>query len=108
LKTINNENQKDLWGNPVPIQMDEKQLRRSRRNADGSFKNNPLILLYGTTEGEICKDCENLYRRERTNKWYKCSLRRCSGSPVTDHRVNWPACGKFVKREGELQICYLH
>ena len=100
--------QKDLWGNPVPDQMDEKQLRRSRRNVDGSFKYNPLIPLYGEKEGEKCKNCEHLIRRQRAGRWYKCLFRKVGGSPTTDHRVNWPACGKFVKREGEIRVCHLH
>ena len=38
---------------------------------------------------------------ELAKKYYKCRYRKCSGSPTTDHRVNWPACGKFKSKDND-------
>ena len=57
---------------------------------------NPVIKVFGTgPEGEKCKNCKHLFDRSFSKKYYKCAIRINSTSPKTDHRVNWPACGKF-------------
>ena len=58
---------------------------------------NPCIAVYGDgPPGAKCKTCELLYRQSGTAKtYYKCELRRNTRGPGTDHRVNWPACGKY-------------
>jgi hypothetical protein len=62
----------------------------------GAFKVNPLLALYGPgPEGAICRDCVHLERHQYGTTFYKCDLRRNTSSPTTDHRVRWPACGKF-------------
>lgn len=58
-------------------------------------KVNPCIALYGNgPEGVKCGTCVHLYVKRYANKYYKCGL-RTSGGLATDHRVNWPACGKY-------------
>lgn len=68
------------------------------RNRDGSHKFNPM-LVHGTTEGEKCKTCIHLVAKRYSKTYYKCALRRNvqKSSPQSDHRINWPACGKFEK-----------
>lgn len=57
---------------------------------------NPCVELYGAgPEGERCKHCTHLYVKQYSSNYYKCDLRRNSNGPATDHRANWPACGRF-------------
>lgn len=53
---------------------------------------NPMTAVYGIRKGETCSSCEHLIRHRR---WFKCQLRRNTHGAATDHRMNWPACGKF-------------
>lgn len=65
---------------------------------------NPCIALYGPgPAATTCKECVHLrYRVQRNPKrWWKCDLRRVSHSPSTDHRVSWPACGRYEQRTQE-------
>lgn len=50
-------------------------------------------------EGKRCKHCAHIYRKEFAKNYYKCDLRGDTNGPGTDHRVNWPACGKFEERK---------
>jgi hypothetical protein len=89
----------DLFGGVTPQETKPQQSRRIRmqeRNADGSWKINPMIKLYGEMPGKKCKTCIHLFYRQFSKKYYKCELRegRCSRGPSSDHRVNFPACGK--------------
>jgi len=59
-------------------------------------KTNPMIRIYGQgPEGKRCKHCKHITCKEFGNTYYKCDLRRNTNGPATDHRINWPACGKF-------------
>ena len=61
-------------------------------------KANPLIRSFGKgPEGERCKNCKHLYYKSYSKVYYKCDLRPDTNGPGTDHKVNWPACGKFEK-----------
>lgn len=93
--------QKDLFGKTSTQETSsERKLRqrREQRNVDGSYKQNPMLRLYGETPGKKCKTCEHLCYNSLAKKYYKCRLRRISSSPATDHRVNWPACGKYMPK----------
>jgi hypothetical protein len=60
---------------------------------------NPCVRLYGFgPENEICKNCRLLFWHCCSRKYFKCELRGCTHGPATDHRANWPACGRFIKR----------
>ena len=62
----------------------------------GAFKTNPLIPLYGPgPEGARCGSCSHLFARRYAGTYYKCDLRRDGSSAATDHRVRWPACGRY-------------
>lgn len=65
---------------------------------DARKKGNPVLKVFGPgPEGERCKNCKHLFDRSFNKTYYKCKLRNNNTSPKTDHRVNWPACGKFEK-----------
>lgn len=73
----------NLLGEPVSIK-------------DARKKPNPLVKTFGPgPEGEHCKNCKHLFWRSYSKTYYKCRLRDNNESSSTDHRVNWPACGKF-------------
>jgi len=60
-------------------------------------KPNPCISVYGPgPDGARCKTCTHLDGHPGAGRIYwKCLLRAYSHGPGTDHRVNWPACGKW-------------
>jgi hypothetical protein len=57
---------------------------------------------YGRLDTERCGGCAHFRRYKQAATWFKCALARQSGSTATDWRVNWPACGKFEQRRGEI------
>lgn len=58
---------------------------------------NPMIAMFGKgPENVICKNCGHLfYNQPGRKKFYKCALRTFSRGAATDHKVKWPACGKY-------------
>lgn len=57
---------------------------------------NPCIRAYGRgPEDAKCKTCALLRRKHYAKTYIKCSLRRDTNGPGTDHKANWPACGKY-------------
>lgn len=60
---------------------------------------NPLISLYGTTEGKKCGACGHHYFVVASRYYPKCELRKFSHSQKSDHSSRLPACGKFIQRE---------
>lgn len=95
----------DLFGSDTVPETRRQYLKRKKKelfNANGTPRHNPMLQLYGETPGQKCKNCAYLCVKEYANRYYKCRLRSCSGSPTTDHRVNFPACGKFELREEKL------
>ena len=64
---------------------------------------NPCLSLYGTgQEGQTCKGCVHLrYSSYGRNRYWKCDLRTLTHGSATDHRVGWPACGRYEKRTEE-------
>jgi hypothetical protein len=61
-----------------------------------NIKINPLIKAYGLTDSKKCKTCDHLFFKSYAKKYYKCDLRKNTNGPNSDHRVNWPACGKYT------------
>ena len=86
----------DLFGNDTPISQ-PTQRRSVHQRKDGSWMVNPMTFTNGVTKGRQCKDCAHLVCKQYSKRYYKCALRenvdKCS--PASDHRVRWPACGKF-------------
>ena len=62
---------------------------------------------FGKTEGQICRDCSNLYRRRYSRTYIKCSVYGNSCSAATDWKVSYPACGMFNKEWNGNEICRL-
>lgn len=60
---------------------------------------NPCVRLYGLDpEGRRCKECQLFIRKTGYRKiYFKCELRGDTNGPGTDHRANWPACGRFIQ-----------
>lgn len=60
---------------------------------------NPMTLLNGLTPSRICRDCDHLiwHNPGHGHNFYKCDLRKITSGAATDHRVRWPACGRFVE-----------
>ena len=57
---------------------------------------NPRVDVWGRgPEGAKCRTCVHLVVHERARRYYKCLKRGVTFGPGTDHRVNWPACGKY-------------
>jgi hypothetical protein len=52
-------------------------------------------------EGETCKTCAHLYRREMGKTYLKCALMRASwtGGGRTDVKASAPACSKWGRRD---------
>lgn len=58
---------------------------------------NPCAKLYGPgPDGAKCKGCAVLFSHGASRRYYKCRLRNFTHGPGSDHRANWPACGRFV------------
>lgn len=86
-------NKVDLFGNEV-------KEATTIKNKSGSFNFNPCIPIYGPgPTGTRCKSCKFLVRKQYSKNYYKCELRGDTNGPATDHRVNWPSCGKYEKEE---------
>lgn len=83
----------NLFGEQEPSKM------MPLKNRSGSFNINPCIGVFGPGPDAFrCKSCKNLLARGNGAKnFYKCALRTITNGPATDHKANWPACGKFDK-----------
>jgi hypothetical protein len=59
-------------------------------------KNPMLGFGFGPTD-KRCKHCAFLIKKVYDKNYYKCKYRNNSNSAATDHRINWPACAKFIE-----------
>jgi hypothetical protein len=79
----------DLFGNVVQPEVPLK-------NKSGGFNINPCIAAFGKgPEGTRCKKCVHFIRKHYGGVYFKCALRGDTNGPGTDHRANWPTCGKY-------------
>lgn len=63
-------------------------------------KINPLVKYYGKgPEDKRCKHCKFFYGKQYAKIYYKCSFRGDTNGPGTDHKANWPTCGKFEEEK---------
>jgi hypothetical protein len=61
---------------------------------------NPCVRLYGHGPADAkCKTCAFLFYHTTARRFWKCHLRIFTRGPASDHRVNWPACGKYEERK---------
>lgn len=60
------------------------------------LKINPMVRAQGKGPQEYkCKHCKFLFRKTYSKTYFKCSFRGDTNGPGTDHKANWPTCGKF-------------
>lgn len=65
---------------------------------------NPCVKAFGYGPVNVtCKSCAKLRRKQLAKNYFKCVLRGDSGGRGTDHKMNWPACGKYV-RNPEVEL----
>jgi hypothetical protein len=94
----------DLFGNPIESAAGASApapLEKKKRHT-GPPAVNPCIALYGQGPAmQCCKGCVHLRYApaRRVARYWKCDLRQLSHGAATDHKVNWPACGRYEKRE---------
>jgi hypothetical protein len=88
--------------NRDPGVREEATVSGGARNKSGALRANPMLAVAGPgPAGERCERCRHLYQVGGTaGRYYKCDLRRVSASAATDHRVRWPACGRFERLDG--------
>lgn len=61
------------------------------------FKINPMVKSCGKGPAEFkCKHCVYFIRKEYSKTYFKCQWRGNTNGPGTDHKANWPTCGKFM------------
>lgn len=65
------------------------------RRQKAKMERNPMIHIYGRTDGRKCGECKHLTRYKQANAWHKCALRQNTGGRATDHGSTWNACGRF-------------
>lgn len=83
------------YTNLLGEEVDTDEMKKARR------KINPMVRAVGPgPEGMKCKHCRFLYAKEYARTYYKCEWRGDTNGPGTDHKINWPACSKFQKDEG--------
>lgn len=61
---------------------------------------NPMVYRLGRgPEGATCRTCRWIVCHESParKRFYKCRLRGVTSGPGTDHRLKWPACGRYAK-----------
>lgn len=60
------------------------------------LKINPMVKACGKGPAEFkCKHCVYIIRKEYSKTYFKCQWRGNTNGPGTDHKANWPTCGKF-------------
>jgi hypothetical protein len=104
-----------LWGEPVRVSPavsrrvrtasemeDHRREQASAREKARRLAGNPMIAAHGFgPEGAKCGQCAYLRCHQWDKRYYKCLLRgKPTHGPATDHRVNWPACGRFALQGG--------
>jgi hypothetical protein len=86
----------------LPPQSAPRTVAGIKRNKDGSFTSNPMVVVHGPGPADTrCKACAHLFTKEFSKNYHKCTLRPGTvntHSPKADHRVNWQACGKFTQK----------
>ena len=72
----------------------------SHRVAQPAPTGNPCVSIYGQGKpGQTCKGCDHLRALIYAKTYYKCDLRQNTHGTKTDHKVRWPSCAKYEKKE---------
>ncbi len=98
-----------LWGQALPpeIPLDDRPPVPPKGKRDPLInthpRRNPCLEVFGKgLDGATCKTCSFLRRKHYDKTYVKCVQRPNTNGPGTDHRVNWPACGKYQLTEGKM------
>ncbi|WP_337045325.1 hypothetical protein [Emticicia sp. 17c] len=79
-------NNTDLFGNQILLKNQRVKGQRI----------NPMITYYGAGSPDIkCGGCAFHYFKTLANKYPKCSKRKCTSSPSTDHSSQFPVCSLY-------------
>lgn len=80
-----------------PQSQRSKDLAWQRKLAKGGYAARPG----SGPEGETCKTCEHIARKEMGKTYLKCGLMQAqwTGGPGTDIRASAPACSKWLAKE---------
>lgn len=93
-----------LFGFDVPVDGKVK-LSESHKHKARDDDENPMVMAYGRHPDKTlrCKDCDFLYVRELSRKYFKCNHPKTTSGHAMDHHKHWPACVMFeVKDETKL------
>lgn len=91
---------RDLFGNEITEAEAREIVKRQRRSRDPKPKG--YAALPGTgPQGETCKTCRHLYRRQYAKTYLKCYLMRAhwTGGRGSDIKAGSPACRHWEKSE---------
>lgn len=78
--------------------LDDERRRQQRRDRQSARwkAGNPLVVHFGPgPDGARCKTCAHFHVKQYAGTYFKCDLRGDTNGPGTDHRANWPACGRY-------------
>ncbi len=85
----------EVGGVTEQLKFGEITRAEAEKQAGIAHQENPCVAAYGRDPmGRSCKFCANL---KRYGRYMKCALRHNTASAATDHRANWPACGKYER-----------
>lgn len=90
-----------LFGYEVPVTKGDGKRIDKRTRWHGDDRVNPMVAAYGRHPDQDlrCRDCDLLYFKQFSSKYFKCIHRGNTASAATDHRKLWPACTKLVPRD---------
>jgi hypothetical protein len=80
----------DWNNNPIPVKPKPEKGAHSCIDAHGSFDD----------PNEQCRNCQHIIRLYASKPIYKCRLREARG----DWRLRYPACARFEKRVGPIEL----
>jgi hypothetical protein len=81
----------------VPTAAQQQWLAEKFAKVTSPERVNPCVQVFGKgPDGAICKSCAYLFAHQPGNKrFYKCELRNFTHGAASDHKVRWPACGRY-------------
>lgn len=91
---------RDLFGNEFSEEEARALMKRARKNREP--KPNGYAALPGTgPEGETCKTCKHIYRRQYAKTYLKCGLMRAhwTNGKSSDIKAGSSACKHWEKSE---------
>lgn len=87
--------------------LDEENRRRKAREREHNRwkRGNPMLAQFGAgPEEKRCKSCRRFHIKRYASTYFKCDLRGDTNGPGTDHRANWPACGRYEPKPESVGV----